>query len=109
METAARNRLDIVAAVGLTVGGVFGLAGTFVGAAALRQVFWVIDGVGIVVAAALLGLKYFRAGEDSVAAGFLVLLAGESLVLSGAAASLEASVPSCCRRRRAMVRGACPD
>ncbi len=94
MNTAARNRLDIVAAVGLAVGGVFGLAGTFVGAPALRRVFWAIDGVGIVIAAALLTLKYFRAGEDSVAAGFLVLLAGESLVLSGAAAGLEASAPS---------------
>jgi hypothetical protein len=94
VEKAARNRLDIVAAIGLAVGGVFGLAGTFVGDAALRQVFWAIDGVGIVIAAALLTLRYFRAGHDCVAAGFLILLAGESLLLSGAAAGLQGSVPS---------------
>jgi hypothetical protein len=94
MESAARNRLDVIAAVGLAVGGIFGLAGTFVGYAAARQLLWAIDGVGIVIASALLTLKYFRAGEDCVAAGFLVLLAGESLLLSGDAAGLEASVPS---------------
>lgn len=90
----ARDRLDVVAAIGLAAGGLFGLAGTFVGYTAGRQVFWAIDGVGIVIASALLTLKYFRQGDDSVAAGFLVLLAGETLLLSGAAAGLEASVPS---------------
>lgn len=90
----ARDRLDVIAAIGLAAGGLFGLAGTLVGDTAGRQVFWAIDGVGIVIASALLTLKYFRRGDDSVAAGFLVLLAGETLVLSGAAAGLEASVPA---------------
>jgi len=94
MEVAARKRLDIVAAVGLAVGGVFGIAGTFIGYASLRQLFWTIDGVGIVIAAALLAFRYFRAGNDCVAAGFLVLLAGESLLLAGTAAGLQGSVPS---------------
>ena len=92
MEVAARKRLDIVAAVGLAVGGVFGIAGTFIGYASLRQLFWTIDGVGIVIAAALLAFRYFRAGNDCVAAGFLVLLAGESLLLAGTAAGLQGSV-----------------
>jgi len=86
--------LDIIAAAGLAIGGVFGLAGTFVGQAALRQAFWAIDAVGIVVAAALLTMKYFRKGNDCVAAGFLVFVAGESLVMSNAAAGLTAMVPS---------------
>jgi hypothetical protein len=85
---------DLIAAVGLAVGGVFGLAGTFVGQAALRQLFWAIDGVGIVVATALLTMKFLRQGNDVVAAGFLVFLAGEGLLLSGTAAGLEGSVPS---------------
>lgn len=94
MESAARNRLDVVAAAGLAVGGALGLAGAFVEREALRQILWAVDGVGVVVAAALLALRYFRNGEDCVAAGFLVFLAGESLLLSGTAAGLEGSVPS---------------
>lgn len=46
------------------------------------------------VATALLALRYFRRNDDRVAAGFLVFLAGESLLLSGTAAALENSVSS---------------
>ena len=60
MTTSTKTRLDIVAAVGLAIGAVFGLAGTFVGQAALRQACWAIDGVGLVLATALLTMKYFR-------------------------------------------------
>ena len=94
MNISSPTRLDMVAAVGLVIGGVFGLAGTFVGQAALRQAFWAIDGVGLVVATALLTTKYFRKGNDCVAAGFLVFVAGESLVMSNSAAGLTAMVPS---------------
>jgi hypothetical protein len=94
VNTSTPTRLDLVAAVGLAIGGVFGLAGTFIGQATLQQSFWAIDAVGIVVATALLTMKYFRKGNDCVAAGFLVFVAAESLVLSNTAAGLTASVPS---------------
>lgn len=93
-EHRQSERADIVAAIGLAIGGVFGLAGTVVAEAALRQAFWAIDGVGLVVATALLALRYLRSGNDCVAAGFLVFVAGESLLLSGTAAGLAGSVPS---------------
>ena len=89
-----RSNLDIVAAIGLAIGGAFGLAGTFVASAELRETLWTIDGVALVVAAALLTMKYQRLGNDGVAAGFLTFVAGESLLLAGNAAGLEASVPS---------------
>jgi hypothetical protein len=89
-----QRSLNIVAAVGLGLGAVFGLAGTLVGAASLRQTFWAIDGVGLVVASALLTVKYFKKGNDCVAAGFLVFAIGESLLLSGTAAGLAGSIPS---------------
>ncbi|MFD1982008.1 hypothetical protein ACFSOZ_04810 [Mesorhizobium newzealandense] len=89
-----RSTSDIVAATGLAIGGAFGLAGTFVGSDALRETLWTIDGVALVVATALLTMKYQRLGNDCVAAGFLTFLAGESLLLAGNAAGLEASVPS---------------
>ncbi|MBM2710274.1 hypothetical protein JQK88_03315 [Mesorhizobium caraganae] len=89
-----RTTLDTVASIGLAIGGAFGLAGTFVASAPLRETLWAIDGVALVVAAALLTMKYQRLGNDLVAAGFLTFLAGESLLLAGNAAGLEASVPS---------------
>jgi hypothetical protein len=89
-----RTTLDTVAAIGLAIGGAFGLAGTFVASAPLRETLWAIDGVALVVATALLTMKYQRLGNDCVAAGFLTFVAGESLLLSGNAAGLEASVPS---------------
>lgn len=89
-----RSTLDTVAAIGLAIGGAFGLAGTFVASDALRETLWTIDGVALVVGTALLTMKYQRLGNDCVAAGFLTFLAGESLLLAGNAAGLEASVPS---------------
>ncbi|WP_164746734.1 MULTISPECIES: hypothetical protein [unclassified Mesorhizobium] len=89
-----RSTSDTIAAIGLAVGGALGMAGTFVASDPLRETLWTIDGVGVVVAAALLTMKYQRLANDLVAAGFLTYLAGESLLLAGNAAGLEASVPS---------------
>jgi len=86
-ENRRRNRL---AAAGLAVGAICGMAGSFVDHEVLRHILWMIDGVSIIVGVALLAVEHFRAGNDTVAAGFLVFLAGQALVLSGAAASLEA-------------------
>ncbi len=91
LVTLADKRRDRVTIVGLAIGGIFGMAGSFVPHAPLRQLFWTFDGVGIIVAAALLAVKFFRKGNDTLAASFLVFLAGESLLLSNTAAGLEAS------------------
>ena len=89
-----RPSLHTIASLGLAIGGAFGLAGTFVASAAPRETLWTIDGAALVVAAALLTMKYQRLGNDCVAAGFLTFLAGETLLMAGNAAGLEASVPS---------------
>jgi hypothetical protein len=94
MDRGTSRALDFVAATGLALGAVFGLAGTMVASAQLRQTFWAIDGVGIVVATALLAVRFLKQGNDCLAAGFLVFLVGESLLLSGTAAGLVGSVPS---------------
>jgi hypothetical protein len=92
-STSSRN-LDVVAAIGLGVGVAFGLAGTLVSQASVRQLFWAIDGVGLIVATALLTVKHLKVGNDCVAAGFLVFAIGESLLVAGTAAGLAGSVPS---------------
>ena len=86
--------LRVLASVGLAVGGVFGMAGTFAPSASLRGLAWGIDGVGLIMAGALLTLAFYRKGQDLVASGFLVFAVGEGLILSGAAMDLTASVPS---------------
>ena len=46
------------------------------------------------MATALLTVKFFRKGNDFVAAGFLVFAIGESVMLSGTATGLVGSIPS---------------
>jgi len=95
MNAYMKIPVNVVAAIGLALGGVFGLLGTVVARQDLRAASWAIDGVGLVVATALLALKFFRRGNDPVAAGFLVFAIGEGVILSGAAAAtLLESVPS---------------
>jgi hypothetical protein len=86
--------LRVLAATGLAVGAVFGMAGTFAPSASLRGLAWGIDGVGLVMAGALLTLVFYREGQDLVASGFLVFALGEGIILSSAAMDLAASVPS---------------
>jgi hypothetical protein len=85
---------NLLAATGLALGAVFGMAGTFVGSPNLRAAFWAIDGVGLIVATALLSLMYLKKGNDLTATGFLVYSIGEAVMLTGTASTLEASVPS---------------
>ena len=86
-----KNPLNIISAFGLAVGGAFGLAGTFVTQPHLQALLWAIDGVGIVMAAALLTVKYARAGREVVAAGFLVFAVAEAVLMSGTAGGPAAS------------------
>jgi len=89
-----KKPVDVIAAIGIALGGVLGMAGSIVTSQNVRAICWAIDGVGLVVAASLLALKFFRKGNDYVAAGFLVWAIGEGVMLSGTASSLTGSIPS---------------
>ncbi len=93
MNPERGRNLNVIASVGLTLGGVFGLAGTFAGQANLRNLAWEIDGLGLIVATSLLAIKFFRKGCDAIAAGFLVFAIGESVMLSGRKALTPLSSP----------------
>jgi hypothetical protein len=86
-------RPGLLAPGGLVIGAVFGMAGTFVPSASLRGLLWGLDGIALIVATALLTIHHFRRGNDVVAAGFLVFVVGETLILAGAAMDLVASGP----------------
>jgi len=87
------ERPPAIAPICLTLGALLGLAGSFAPSASLRGLAWGIDGTLLVVAAALLAVYCLRRDFDLVAAGFLVFIAGQTLVVSGSAMSLEASSP----------------
>jgi hypothetical protein len=88
-----RRSIDVVAAVGLAVGGALGMAGAMTTQENVRAILWAIDGSCLVMAAAVLALKYFRTGNDVVAGGFVVFAIGEGLImLSAPAAGLAGSV-----------------
>ena len=88
------ERLRTVAAAGLVIGAVLGMAGSFVPSSELRALAWAVDGIAIVVGSALLVVHHVREGNDQLAAGFLVFLAGETLIVAGSAMELAASAPS---------------
>ncbi len=94
MNPGGNRRVNVAASIGLALGGIFGLAGTFIAEENLRNIAWEIDGLALIVATTLLALKFFRKGCDTVAAGFLIFAIGESVMLSGMAAGLQGSAPA---------------
>jgi len=88
------ERPSSVAPICLVIGALLGLAGSFAPSPSLRGLAWGIDGIALIVGAAILAVHFLRQGPQSVAAGFLVFIAGQTLVLSGSALTLEASAPS---------------
>lgn len=83
----------LIAPSGLVIGAILGMAGTFVPSAPARGLLWGLDGTALIVATALLMVHHLRRGNDVVAAGFLVFVVGETLILAGAAMNLVASAP----------------
>lgn len=78
----------LITCSGLVLGSACGMAGTFVASASLRGLLWGLDGILLLVAAALLTTHHFRKGNDMIAAGFLVYIAGQTLVLASAGMNL---------------------
>lgn len=86
-------RARLVAPSCLVVGAVLGMAGTFVPSASVRGLLWGVDGIALIVATAVLTIHHVRRGHDLVASGFLVFVAGETLIVAGSAMDLVESVP----------------
>ena len=84
------NRLNLLASASLVVGGVLGMVGSFA-PPAVRGIVWGLDGTALVLGAALLAVHHIRLGNEQLAAGFLVFVAGQTLVVSGSAMEPSAS------------------
>ena len=70
------------------------MAGTLAAQPRVRNSFWAIDSAGLVMAAALLTVKFMSEGQDFLAGGFLVFAIGEGVMLSGTAGTLVDSIPA---------------
>lgn len=83
----------LIAPIGLVIGAVLGMLGSFVPSDSLRGLLWGLDGTALIVAAALLTIHHLRQGNEVLAAGFLVFVVGETLILASAAMDLLAGSP----------------
>jgi len=83
-----------IASIGLFIGAIFGMVGSFVSPASFRGLAWGLDAVGLILAGALLTVYYFRKGYDTLGAGFLIFMVGEALILSCNAIDLNENVSS---------------
>lgn len=81
-----------IAAIGLLVGCVFGMIGSFVLSDKGRTLLWAIDDSGITLATALLTIYFLKKGHDIVAAGFLIFTIGETAVFSSCAVDLNSNI-----------------
>jgi hypothetical protein len=66
MLSTGHTRLNTVAVIGLALGAVFGMAGTIVTQPTLQNTLWGIDSVGLIMATALMTLKFFRKGVFAI-------------------------------------------
>jgi len=89
-----RDEQCTVAAAALVIGAILGMAGSFAPTAELRGLFWGVDGTALVVGCALLVIHHLRHGDATLAAGFLVFLVGETLIVSASSMGLTASAPT---------------
>ena len=60
------NPINSLSAIGLALGALCGMAGTFVAHPHIQALLWPIEGAALVMAAALLTLKHFRSGPASL-------------------------------------------
>ena len=90
----AQHPPRMLAAAALVIGALLGMVGTFVPSVEMRSLAWGIDGMLLVVGTALLTVHHLRLGNEQAAAGFLVFLAGETLIVSGSAMELAESAPT---------------
>ena len=81
-------------AIGLLVGCVLGMAGSMIPNSTFRNVAWATGSGGIILAGALLAMRFFRNERDAAAAGFLALAIGESVVFSSCATNLDDNISS---------------
>jgi len=89
----SNNRLNLITVACLVVGGILGMVGSF-SSPTVRSISWGLDGTALVIGTSLLAVHHIKRGNEQLAAGFLIFVAGQTLVVSGSAMELSASSPT---------------
>jgi hypothetical protein len=84
----------IIAATGLLIGCILGMAGSFVPSDVARNILWAIDSCGLILAASLLAVYTSKKNYDIVSAGFFIFAIAESIVFFSCAGDLTANIPA---------------
>jgi uncharacterized membrane protein (UPF0136 family) len=80
------------AVIGLLIGCIFGMAGSFVPSDIGRTLLWAIDGCGITLATALLTIYFSKKEHDILAAGFLLFTIAETVVFLSSAGNINGNI-----------------
>lgn len=80
------TKRNVLAAIGLGIGVVFGMSGLAFDNPRTQLIFWVISGVGFTTGLALMAIKYLKQGKDLAATGFLLFSIAECISTLTAAA-----------------------
>lgn len=76
---------NLLAAVGLAIGALFGMGGSFIPDPTMQIASYEISSIALTAACALLAIKFIRDEKDFIATGFLLLAIGEAVMTAGAA------------------------
>ena len=77
-----------VLGIGLSIGAVFGMAGSFVQPGPVQNVLWEISSLGLIFGSVMQAARSARLGEDEVAVGFALLATAEAVMSGGTAAGI---------------------
>ncbi len=80
------RNVNLVAIIGLAIGAIFGLSGSFVTDPIVTIVLYEISSVGLIVSLTILALKFLKEDRLLLATGFLLFSIGEAIMSGGTAA-----------------------
>lgn len=89
----SNKKLSALTAICLVAGAILGMVGSFA-SPGVRGIAWGLDGTALVVGTALLAVHYILLQNELLAAGFLIFVAGQTLVTSCSVMGLSESSPT---------------
>jgi len=78
--------VNLLAIIGLAIGAVFGLSGSFVSDPIIKVVLYEISSIGLIVALTILAIRFLKEDHIFLATGFLLFSIGEAVMSGGTAA-----------------------
>ena len=87
-------KTNMLASIGLAIGAIFGMSGSFITEPTLQIALYEISSIGLTAALVLLAVKFIRAEKDFLSTGFLLLAIAEAIMTTGSALGAVGGQPS---------------